>query len=454
MRWLGWLLGLAAVSAIVLLIYVKANEPIAVNAAIARRGRMENYIEERAKTRLPKIYRITMPSQGRVLPIDLKEGSRVTEGQVIAQLDPKDLSLSVAEAEARVARIEAEIAENDDVRLEESALKQTYLVLESVEKTVEAAREQTQSSQARYDLAETEYARERRLYEQKAASKEELQRAEVAKVQAWVDYQKDVLSLRSNEAIQKAAEIMPIIIQQYMDKKSLRRDVLAKQRAEAIAQFNKARLDQERGAVKSPIDGVVLQRHVTNARVLPAGELLLELGRLEELEVEAEILSEDVVNVQIGDEVEIYGEAIGPHSLKGTVERIYPAGFTKISSLGVEQQRVLVIIAFDRASPEQFSQLQRLGPDYRVRVRIITDSKTDAVTIPRTALIRTPKGEWQVYVIRDGRVKPTAVQLGLMNDREAEIVMGIEAGDTVILAPDASIRDGEAVRPVLVDQIP
>lgn len=454
MRWLGWLIVLAIVAAAGFGIYSRSNQPVEVDVATARSGVIRSYIEERAKTRLPKIYRITMPAQGRILPIDLKEGTIVKKGQVVAQIDPDDLALSVAEAEARVARLDAEIAENDDLRLEQSALKQTNLLLESVDKTVEAAREQTQAGKARYDLAETELTRVERLYQTKSASKEELQRAEVAKVEAWVDYQKDLLSLRSNEAIQKAAQIMPIIIQQYMDKKSMRRAVLEKQRAEAAAQLQQIRREQQRGAIESPVDGVVLARHVSNERVLPAGELLLEIGQPETLEVEAEVLSEDVVQVQEGDPVEIFAAATEDHPMKGVVERIYPTGFTKVSSLGVEQQRVLVIVRFAENSPENFSDLQKLGPEYRVRVRIITESKDEAVIVPRTALIRTANGSWQVFAVRDGKAKRTDVSLGLTNDRDVEIVTGLAAGDLVIVAPDAELQDHLNVKPVLLPEVP
>lgn len=454
MRWLGWSIVLGLAFAAGLALYTRSTQPVDVDVAVAQKQTLQTYIEERAKTRLPHIYRITMPSAGRILPIDLKEGAKVTKGQVIAQVDPKDLELAVAEAQARVARIEAEIAENEDHRLEQSALRQSNLLLESVEKTVEAAREQTRAGQARYELAETELSRIQRLHEQKAASKEELQRAEVAKVEAWVNYQKDLLSLRSNEAIQKASEIMPIIIQQYMDKKGMRSAVLEKQRAEAVAQLQKVLREQERGAIESPVDGVVLARHVSNARVLPAGELLLEIGRLEELEVEAEILSEDVVHVQEGDEVEIFSPTGNGRPMKGTVRRIYPTGFTKVSSLGVEQQRVLVVIDFNEKSAENYSALPGLGPEYRVRVRIITESKENAVVIPRTALIRTSAGGWEVFVVRDGKATRTPVGLGLTNDREAEILSGVQAGDQVVLAPDANLENDQRVNAKVLTEVP
>ena len=106
----------------------------------------------------------------------------------------------------------------------------------------------------------------------------------------------------------------------------------------------------------------MLERYVTDERFLGAGERLLEIGRLEDLEVEADLLSVDVVNAKVGDSVEIYGPAVGAKPAKGTVSKVYPAGFTKVSSLGVEQQRVKVVVAID---PED---LQRLAEQRGVQV--------------------------------------------------------------------------------------
>jgi HlyD family secretion protein len=210
--------------------------------------------------------------------------------------------------------------------------------------------------------------------------------------------------------------------------------------------------DRNRGELRSPVDGVVLERAISDERQVSAGTVLLKIGRLEDLEVEADILSQDVVNVKEGDAVEITGPAIGLTPAHGTVKRIYPAGFTKVSSLGVEQQRVKVIVAFN---PEDLAHLRKehdLGVDYRVRVRIITDQKNDVLSAPRAALFRGGDGKWQVFVIRDGRARLQSVETGLMNDETVEIISGLEPNELVILAPETSLRDGMRVRPILRDR--
>jgi HlyD family secretion protein len=220
---------------------------------------------------------------------------------------------------------------------------------------------------------------------------------------------------------------------------------LVKQRAEAVARLQQVLQDQQRGTLVSPVDGVVLARHVTDERYISAGTVLLEIGRLEDLEVEAEVLSQDVVDVKRGNEVEIYGPAIGDPPARGVVTRIYPTGFTKISSLGVEQQRVMVILKMNDNDLQRMINERGLGVDYRVRVKIFTQQKPRALTVPRSALFRGGNGDWQVFVVRRGRAQRVPLKLGLMNDNLAEVVEGLQQGETVVLAPESGLTDGQRV---------
>jgi HlyD family secretion protein len=238
------------------------------------------------------------------------------------------------------------------------------------------------------------------------------------------------------------------MVRQYIEHKQLAEDVLEKERAEATARLRQVEHDIELGTITSPVDGVVLARHISDERYLTAGTVLLEIGRLEDLEVEADILTLDVVEAEVGDPVEIYGPAIGPAPARGKVARIYPAGFTKISSLGVEQQRVKVIVEFE---PEELTRLRKqrdLGVGYRVRVRIITAQKPDALVVPRSALFRGDDGQWQVFAVRGGEAEIVPIGDGLMNDKLAEAVSGLEEGELVVEAPESNLTEGAAVEPV------
>jgi HlyD family secretion protein len=191
--------------------------------------------------------------------------------------------------------------------------------------------------------------------------------------------------------------------------------------------------------MRSPVHGVVLHRYVRDEGFLPPGTRLLEIGQMERMEVEADLLTVDVVGVQRNDPVEIYGPAIGVPPARGIVERIYPSGFSKVSSLGVEQQRVKAIVRFEPNDLKRLLAERNLGVGYRVRVRIETARKADALVVPRSALFRGPGGRWQLYAVRDGRAHVQDVTLGLVNDEYAEITSGLARGELVIPSPESSL---------------
>ena len=359
------------------------------------------------------------------------------------------MNLSVEAATAAVDRLKASIRENDDASVETTGLKQSLEYVKSMDRTVEAAKAQVESGRAKLDYANSNFERIKRMVQTKTATQDEIEQAQLQQVQAGVEYQQDLLIERAIEALQAATALLPTGIQQYINRKDLTHDVLKMQLEEANVRLKETERDRNRGELRSPVEGVMLERAISDERQVTAGTVLLKIGRLDDLEVEADILSQDVVNVKDGDPVEITGPAIGPTPARGTVKRIYPAGFTKVSSLGVEQQRVKVIIAFNAEDLERLRKQRDLGVDYRVRVRVITAEKKDALVAPRSALFRGGDGSWQVFAVRGRHAELQTVKVGLMNDETVEITSGLESSDLVILAPETSLRDGAKVKPIL-----
>jgi HlyD family secretion protein len=402
-RWI-WVLTVLVVLAGVT-VWAMSPKGAPVDVGVARRQTIREYVEEQAKTRLPDIYQITMPLQGRVLPITLNEGDLVHQGQVVAQLDARDLETDAVERANTVAQYD-------------KSLDQIDLSIEQAQQTVLA-------SQASYDFAEREFNRTKALRSQNSASQSELEADELRMTESKLD-------LRKNELNKSIYVIM--------------RSVVELMRETDVAKRAKAQRDLERAVIRSPVEGVVLSKDVSNEQVLSAGTVLLEVGDLQQLQVEAEILTQDVVKINVGATVDIEGPAIGPEPVTGCVVQVYPQGFTKVSSLGVEQQRVIVVIAF---GPNELERLRHegrtLGVDYRVRVKVYTGQKDGAVTVPRAALFRSSEGTWQAFVVRDGRAKLVDLKIGLRNDFDVEILEGINVGEQVIVAPDSTLQDNALV---------
>ncbi len=419
---------------------------IPVAAAKAQKGSIREFVDEQAKTRLPETYLITMPFAARIRPIELKEGKPVKKDQEVAWIVPEDMKLSVEQATAAVQRIDASMRENADVTVEETAFNQALQFVKSTAAAVQASVERMTAGQAKVDYAVHDLERMQKLSVTGAQSRDDLERSQLQKVQSDVDFRQDKLIHAGMLAMAAATDLMPTMVRQYIQRKTLTGEVLVKQKAEAEARLSQVKQDRERGTMRSKVDGVVLERFTSNEGYLAAGTKLLEIGQPDEMEVEADVLSLDVVSAKVGNAVEIYGPAIGQPSVRGKVARIYPAGFTKVSSLGVEQQRVKVIIQFDSKDDLQRLLAERgLGVGYRVRVRIFTADKSQAILIPRSALFRAADGAWQLFAVRGGKAQLQTVKVGLMNDEQAEITEGIADGEQVVLAPESSLADGTRV---------
>jgi len=447
-----WKYVIAAVAVLViaaLIGYSQMNNGEPVEVATVEQGWIAEYVDEQGKTRLPRSYDITMPFDARLEEIELVEGQAIQAGDLVAQVAPADLQYELDEAQAVVDRLDRAIAENNDATVETTSRQQAFEFVKSMEATVEAADERKKSGQARLDYAESYLGRLRQA--SIAVTPDELQRAQVDAVTAAVDYRQDVLVWEAMRSIEAATRLLPTLITQYIDRKQLAAAVLEKEKAEAVARLNQVKARKERGAMRSPVDGVVLEvRDTHTEQVAAAGELLAKIGKLEELEVAAEILSEEAVEIRPGDRAEIYGPAIGAgvgKGVAGTVKRVNPEGFTKVSSLGVEQQRVLVMIEFDKERLAGLLTTRGLRVGYRVRVRVFTKEKPSGVFVPRSAVFRGADGQWKAFAVRGGRAELVAVKTGLINDQQVEIVEGLTPKQQVIVAPASSLQDGQAVAP-------
>lgn len=196
-------------------------------------------------------------------------------------------------------------------------------------------------------------------------------------------------------------------------------------------------------SVRAPASGEVFSVINESEGVITEGTPLATLGNPGSIEIVVDLLSREAVRVKPGDKVEITQWG-GPDPLIGTVERIEPFGQLRISALGIEEQRVNVIIAF---APGSAAQGARLGHGYQVDATIELWRDDDTLRLPIGSLFRGPEGEWQVFAVENGRARVTAVELGQINDEHAQLLGGLDEGAAVILNPGSMIEDGIRVTP-------
>jgi HlyD family secretion protein len=362
-----------------------------VEMAVVTSGPMIVTIDGDGRTRVQDRFVVTSPVAGEVLRIELRPGDRVEKGRTrlatLRAAPPVPLDVrSRAEAQAAIASAESAIS-----RL-----------------TAEHGRARTTLEAARRELRRAEA-----LAAGGAVSREEVERR-----QADVDAAADAARAADFSVAQARHE----------------RDVATARLAPP----------PDRGAsgdwvVVAPIDGVVLARHHESQSVVPAGAPLLDIGDPTRLEVVADLLSSDAVKIRPGSRVWI-DEWGGPETLDGRVRRIEPAGFTKISALGVEEQRVNVIIDVATTSDAARS----LGDNYRVEVRVLVWQAESVVKVSAGSVFRLGD-QWAVFVVDAGIARVRTVGVGERNGREVRIVSGLTAGERVIVYPPDTLTDGSRV---------
>lgn len=367
-------------------------QPIPVDIAVVTKSAMEVTVDDEAKTSVREIYTVSAPVSGTVLRTSRDVGDQVIADEtIVAVMQPvtpafhdagthEELLAAVAAAEAAEKLAQAEVRR--------------------IAASLDFSRKELKRAEA---LARTDAIPIRTL--DKAKFEVEANEAALASAKAQLDVR------RSERAGVVARLIDP---------------------SSVAPQSNPACCIQ----IRSPVAGRVLKIVQESEIIVQGGTPLIEIGDPRDLEVVAELLSTDAVQIKIGSPVRIDGWGGVP--VQGRVTRVDPAGFVKISALGIEEQRVRTWIDFTDP-PELWSQL---GHDYRVIVHVTIWQADDVVTAPVGALFR--KGnDWAVFAVRDGRARSTIVTIGRRNNRIAEITSGLAEGDKVVLHP--SDRIGEAV---------
>jgi HlyD family secretion protein len=381
-----------------LLAWAFAPRPVEVELASAVQGRFETAIEEDGKTRLRDRYVVSAPLSGVLERITLREGDPVEANAVVATLTPVLSPM-----------------------LDERTLREQHVRVETAQAQVQGA------------IARVEGARVALLQ-----ANNDLRRSEELARQGFIAPTK----LETDRLLTQAA-------QKELDAASQERHVAEHGVEQARAALTVVRSPDRSAArafvLRAPSAGRVLRIAQTSEATVAAGAALLELGDTRSLEVVAELLTADALQARPGSTVLIdrWG---GDGVLQGQVRRVEPAAFTKVSALGVEEQRVKVLI--DLTSPP--AQWQALGDGFRVGVRIVTLTLDAVVTVPVSAVFPLPQVDGErtmaVFVVEDGRARVVPVQIGARNGAEAWVRQGLAAGAVVIVYPPPAVRDGVRVK--------
>jgi len=387
-RWIPY------VAAIVLLGLIVAGlwpKPLAVETAVVTRGKLRVSVNEEGKTRIKQRYVVAAPVAGQLRRIPFKAGAEVSAGQtVVAQIDP--VSPTLLDMRTRVAT---------------EAKRDTALA------NLEKAR-------ATYEFATSELRRFKKLYADTTISIEELETAQLRQASADKERAAAESALRQAEAELNEFSVIS----------------------------GETNAPCPTSLVYAPASGRVLKVFEENARVVAAGTPLLEIGNPADLEVVIEVLSRDGARIPPGATVE-FEQWGGEQPLLGRVRLVEPAAFTKVSALGVEEQRVNVVADLV-TSPDQRTNV---GDSFRVEASIIVWQDENALKVPAGALFRQGE-QWATFTMIDDRAHFKQVTVGQSNGTETQILAGLDPGTLVILYPSSRVRDGATIRPMKISSEP
>lgn len=387
------IVGAAVVAALAALAWAFVPGPIEVETATVTRGRFEQVIEEDGRTHLMNRYAVSAPVAGRVARITLREGDRVNAGDPVGEVTPLMPALidqrSEREARARLKGVEAGV-DAPAARL---------------------ARARVAQEEARVELLRTD-----RLAQDGFVSPSRLDSARLALAGAR----------RETEAAAAQA------------------DAAGHDREQAAAALEPA--SAGRGGsplrLRAPVTGVVLRVAQQSEATIAAGAVLLEIGDPGQLEVVAQLLTDDAVLARPGTRVVI--DRWGGPPLEGRVRRVEPAAFTKVSALGIEEQRVNTLIDIVQAPPGW----QRVGDGFRVTVRVLIGSQDDVLLAPAGAVFRQGDSGFATYRIEQGRARLRPVQVSGRGDSQVALKGGVDPGDQLVMYTPAGLSDGQRVRPL------
>lgn len=410
---------------------------VAVVTAHPQRTDVRAYVAEDAKTRLNYEYIVDMPVSGTLRRIQLEEGDYVEKGQVIAEVDPYDLTQRAQQVEAQIKQRKAQILGVDVAKPKPEDIESAKLRVVEMNHALEISRKAQSAAQANFDEAAREYDRAKGLFQAGAASQSYLDEANMrfTALQAEKD-QRSLEIERAAQALDQARLAEQRLVGSIDDNEYQRESFLAEIAAQE-AELAILKDDLSKTSIKAPVTGPVLEKLVEDSRVLVEGTQLLRIGDMDSIEIECDVLSEEISAVAPGNKVVIKGKALMGKTLEGAVKRIYPSGFMKISALGVEQQRVKTIIDFDNAEA-------KLRPGTSVDIEIITQESPQALAVPDRAVFRNGD-TWAVFVVEGGRARLRTVEVGIRNEDWAEILSGLTETDEVVAELTNNLADGVRV---------
>lgn len=401
------------IAAVVLVVCIAAagaaSGGVSAETARVSRGDMQQYVEDTAQVKSGETQTVYIEGAGKVVSIHKDVGDPVRKGDILLSLDKSELELKLKDAQAKVDASKAQLKGTE---------------YENYANKIELARAAVNQAQVAYDSAKRNYENSKNLHDSGALSDNEF----AAVTDAWKSAQSavDTANLQLADLKKGTPDYVKAGYESQLEQADIYRDMVAR--------------SLEKQDVKAAIDGIVMERLAEADSLAAPGMIAFVIGNVDKLDAEADILEDDIASVKIGDGVELSGKPTGGEVLKGEVVKIAPVAKNMMSSLGVNQRRVTVTIKIDGG-------VSLLKPGFSLDARIITSVAKGVIMAPDTAVFDYEGGS-KVFVVENGKAVLRAVKKGIESGSSIEIIEGLKEGETILVKPDNSIKEGARIKPL------
>ncbi|MDF2545288.1 MAG: efflux transporter periplasmic adaptor subunit [Anaerosolibacter sp.] len=386
---------------------VGRNQAVEVETFKVETGTLEKYIEEVGTVKMEQQTTIYALETGKVVELFVNVGDLVKAGDVLAKLDEKEMAIQLAglqaEKEAAAAQYQEALKPSDG-----EAIKKAQLAVKTAEINFEEAKRTADNS--------------KKLYEAGAISYE--------------SYKGDSAKLELEEAALESAK---------SDLEIAKKGISAQQKKEFEARISQVQaqidlLDQRKMnfIIKAPQDGMIMSKEIQTGTYIQTGMPVFEIGNSTDVYIESDVLVSEIGDVKEGGSVVIWNEDLNIEEVKGTVKKIHPKAFSKVSDLGIEQKRVKVEINLPQTK-------LKLRPDYDMDIRIVTLTKPNVLWIPENAVFEY-QGADHVFINNNGAASLRKIEKGIDSEDRVEVVDGLKEGEQVILSPDETLTEGAKIK--------
>ncbi len=425
------------IASLLLVVWAFRPAPVLVETGRVQPGDLQVTVNQEGKTRVRDRFVIAAGTDGHLRRITLDEGDPVTPGMVVAQIDPLPLHASIQESLGQLAEWKAQRIGVATQRPKAATIQQARTRIQTAEAKQQQAEARVIQAQAALEQAKRDRQRSQQLAASGAISRQDLETAVLNQITKTKELEATILAAKADASEVEVARAALAVVQQEQTDPDYLLKVYDARIASTEAELLKLRDEAARTDIRSPIAGRVLRIDQKSAQFVTDGMPIMEIGNAARLELVIDVLSSDAIKIKPGNLI-LLDQGSDSQPIYAKVRLVEPSAFTKVSALGVEEQRVNVIGDF-------VDSTQSLGDAYRVDAQIVIWYGKNILKTPISSLFRCHQSAWCVFVVQNGKANQRQVVIGHRSDREAEVRQGLQAGEMVILHPTEQIKDGSRV---------